>query len=115
MVFASSSVLAQSDSTPQISDFEAPKLPPVPSVSDSADHSGNWLHEYYNDDAHPAAKARPAPLTTIVTPENPLKAQVYWSMRSPYSYLVLQRIVYLNSNYNVDIDVRPARRYRRAP
>ena len=106
MIFGSSSAIAQSDSTPQISDFVAPESPPVPSVSDPSDHSGNWLHEYYNDDAHPAANPMLAPLTAIVTPENPLKAQVYWSMRSPYSYLVLQRITYLNSNYNVDIDVR---------
>ena len=98
--------MAQSDMTPEISDFVAPELPPVPSVSDPTDHSGNWLLVHYNDDTHPAATPIPAPLTAIVTPENPLQAEVYWSMRSPYSYLVLQRIVYLNSNYNVDIDVR---------
>ena len=106
MLIASFGAMAQSDSAPPISNFVAPELPPVPSVSDPTDHSGNWLAVHYNDDAHPATTPLPQPLTAIVTPENPLKADIFWSMRSPYSYLVLQRIVYLNSNYNVDINVR---------
>ena len=42
----------------------------------------------------------------MATDDRILDVDVYWSMRSPYSYLALQRLVYLNSNYNVDIDVR---------
>jgi hypothetical protein len=61
---------------------------------------------YYNDDAHPAANPMLAPLTAIVTPENPLKAQVYWSMRSPYSYLAMHRLLWSYSNYNVDLTIR---------
>jgi 2-hydroxychromene-2-carboxylate isomerase len=30
----------------------------------------------------------------------------YYSMRSPYSYLLLQRLTWLNSNYNVDVNIK---------
>ena len=38
---------------------------------------------------------------------DPLEVDVYWSMRSPYSYLALNRLVWLNSNYNVNVNIRP--------
>ena len=51
-------------------------------------------------------EAMPAPLTDVVTPENPLEIDVFYSMRSPYSYLSLQRYTWLNSNYNVDVNIK---------
>jgi 2-hydroxychromene-2-carboxylate isomerase len=40
-----------------------------------------------------------------VSEENPLEVDVFYSMRSPYSYLSLFRLAYLNSNYNVNVKV----------
>ncbi len=65
MITASFGAMAQSDSTPQISDFVAPELPPVPSVSDPSDHSDNWLHEYYNDDARAAHGNFGSPMSAL--------------------------------------------------
>ena len=48
----------------------------------------------------------PAPLTDVVTPESPLEIDVFYSMRSPYSYLSLQRYTWLNSNFNVDVNIK---------
>lgn len=35
-----------------------------------------------------------------------LSIELYWSFRSPYSYLVLPRILSLTEQFNVDIDIR---------
>ena len=35
-----------------------------------------------------------------------LKADLYWSFRSPYSYLILPRIEALVSEWDLDIDMR---------
>lgn len=44
--------------------------------------------------------------TTPVTAKDPLALDIYYSLRSPYSYLALDRLLYLNSNYNVDMNIR---------
>ncbi len=87
-------------------DDVVPDMPPVPDVATLDPPKNNWLWRHYNDDVHPVVEEIPPPLTDIVTPENPLKLDVFWSMRSPYSYLALQRLVWLNSNYNVDVTIR---------
>jgi 2-hydroxychromene-2-carboxylate isomerase len=66
----------------------------------------NFLWKNYWDPGNSPNKPELPPLTEVVISENPLKVDVFYSMRSPYSYLVLQRIIYLNSNYNVDVNVR---------
>ena len=38
--------------------------------------------------------------------ENPLEVDVFYSMRSPYSYLSLFRLAYLHSTYNVDVNIK---------
>jgi len=91
--------------------FEVPEMPPVDNKMSSDSHQGNWLwvhydstnHNYKNEDS---LEAIPAPLTDVVTPEHPLKIDVFYSMRSPYSYLALQRYTWLNSNYNVDVNLK---------
>ena len=88
-----------------------PAMPPVPDTNDPPPPADNFLRAHFWDGLHPPKELLPPPRPTIdptpVTEENPLKADVCWSMRSPYSYLVLQRLVWLNSNYNVDITIRP--------
>lgn len=37
---------------------------------------------------------------------NMLSIQLYWSFRSPYSYLVLPRILSLTEQFNVEVDLR---------
>lgn len=82
------------------------ELPPVPDAVNPPPPPDNWNWSRFNDDVHPQHAPYAPPLTEIVTEENPLKAEVCWSMRSPYSYLCLQRVTWLNSNYNVDISIR---------
>jgi 2-hydroxychromene-2-carboxylate isomerase len=36
-----------------------------------------------------------------------LKIELYWSFRSPYSYLATPRLVEMQKEYDLDIDVRP--------
>jgi 2-hydroxychromene-2-carboxylate isomerase len=88
-----------------------PDLPPVPDAASSPPPKDNWNWKYYDDTTHSYKNEDnllppPAPLTDIVTPENPLQVDVFYSMRSPYSYLVLQRLTWLNSNYNVDVNIK---------
>lgn len=87
-------------------DPNVPDLPPVPNAVTPPPPRDNWNWTRFNDDVHPQAEPYAPPLTAIVTEEAPLKADVCWSMRSPYSYLALSRLVYLNSSFNVDIRVR---------
>jgi 2-hydroxychromene-2-carboxylate isomerase len=91
--------------------FPVPEMPPVDNKMEPGTHKGNWLWRHYDSTNHSyrnedTLEPLPAPLTDVVTPENPLKVDVFYSMRSPYSYLILQRITYLNSNYNVDVNVK---------
>ncbi len=69
--------------------------------------SPNYMSDHYSDGIHPPKKKPPAPLTAEVTAENPLEYDLYWSMRSPYSYLVLDRILALNKYYNVKMNFMP--------
>ena len=89
-------------------------IPAMPAIADAMEpdsHAGNWLwvhydnyeHSYRNEDS---LEPVPPPLTEVATPDKPLVVDAYYSMRSPYSYLVLQRLTYLNSNYNVDVNIR---------
>jgi 2-hydroxychromene-2-carboxylate isomerase len=88
-------------------DPAVPDLPPLPSTDDPPVPKDNFLNTHYWDGLHPPKEGPPQRLTAQVTDEKPLKADVIWSMRSPYSYLTLQRLVWLHSNYNVDLTIRP--------
>jgi 2-hydroxychromene-2-carboxylate isomerase len=37
---------------------------------------------------------------------NMLSIELYWSFRSPYSYLILPRVLWLTKQFNVDVDLR---------
>ena len=50
----------------------------------------NWVMEHYDDDVHPPWKPLPEPLTSNVTAAAPLEFDLFWSMRSPYCYLVIE-------------------------
>lgn len=67
----------------------------------------NWCAEHYDDDVNPPIEQLPSPLTELVSESNPLEFDLYWSMRSPYCYLVLDRILALNATYNVKVNFRP--------
>jgi len=85
-----------------------PKLPPIPDVRSSLPDKP-WTIRHWDDGYHKPLDQLPAPDTNVrnvVTEENPLKVDVFYSMRSPYSYLALYRLAYLHSNYNVDVNVR---------
>ncbi|MEN8762352.1 MAG: DsbA family protein [Thiogranum sp.] len=66
-----------------------------------------YISDHYTDGVHPPKVKMPAPLTAEVTAKNPLKYDLYWSMRSPYCYLVLNRILALNKYYNVKMNFMP--------
>ena len=87
-------------------DPAVPDLPPLPVTDDRPAPKDNYLDTHAWDGLHPPAYRYPPPLTAPVSEANPLKIDVIWSMRSPYSYLVLQRLVWLHSNYNVDLTLR---------
>lgn len=40
-------------------------------------------------------------------PKTTLSIQLYWSFRSPYSYLATGRLVEMHARYALDVDVRP--------
>ena len=66
-----------------------------------------FMSDHYTDGVNPPKKAFPPPLTRVVNEKDPLKYDLYWSMRSPYSYLVLDRILALNKHYNVKMNFMP--------
>ncbi len=89
-------------------DPAVPDLPPLPVTDDPGLDPDSFLTSHYYEGVHPPkVEGAPPPLRAVVNEENPLKVDVFWSMRSPYSYLALQRLVWLNSNSNVDINIRP--------
>jgi hypothetical protein len=54
----------------------------------------------------PLAQELPPLNREVVNEENPLKVDVFYSMRSPYSCLSLFRYAYLHSAYNLDVTIR---------
>lgn len=89
-------------------DPAVPKLPPLPATDDPPLDPDSFLSAHYRDNIHPPkVEGMPARRTTVVTESDPIEVDVYWSMRSPYSYLTLNRLVWLNSNYNVNVNIRP--------
>ena len=83
-----------------------PKLPPIPDVTVTEIPKDQWCWQHFNNEYRKPHKPMPAPLTDIVSEEHPLKIDVFYSMRSPYSYLALYRYAYLHSCYNVDVNIR---------
>lgn len=93
-------------------DFKVPELPAPPSPVKDPPTAQNWMWRHHDDqvdnfesrpdefDPYP-----PEPLTDPVTSDNPLQLDVCDSIRSPYSYLVVDRLVYLRSNYNVNVEI----------
>ena len=59
----------------------------------------NWVWEHYSHRPHTTVpkKPLPAPRTRPVTAEDPIAVDCFYSLRSPYSYLVLDRLLYLAS------------------
>lgn len=91
-------------------DPAVPELPPMPATDETKPTMDSFLNSHFWDGVHtPAVEGVPAlrPRSEPVTEEDPLRVDVCWSMRSPYSYLVLQRLVWLNSVYCVDVIIRP--------
>ncbi len=88
-------------------DPAVPELPPIPATDDPELPADNFLNQVFWDGLHtPKEGPTPRQRTRPVTEEDPLKIDVIASLRSPYSYLVTQRLVWLNSNYNVDLNLR---------
>jgi 2-hydroxychromene-2-carboxylate isomerase len=83
-----------------------PKMPPIPDVTTPHPPNDNWDFMHHNDGYHKPRKPFPAPSHEIVTEDNPLEVDVYYSMRSPYSYLSLYRLAYLHSNFNVNVNIK---------
>lgn len=86
-------------------DPAVPELPPLPDTDDPKPPADNFLDAHFWDGFH-TPKEAPTPRTRPVTSEDPLKVDVIYSHRSPYSYLITQRLVWLHSNYNVDVTMR---------
>lgn len=84
---------------------ELPRVQPSPGYKVPVPQ--NWCADHYDDDLNPPIKQLPTPLTETVSESNPLEFDFYISLRSPYSYLVLDRILALNATYNVKITTRP--------
>ncbi len=82
-----------------------PDMPPVPDVKTKPPENC-WTWRHHDDGYHEPKEAFPAPNREIVTEENPLEVDVFYSMRSPYSYLTLYRLAYLHSTYNVNVNFR---------
>jgi len=89
-------------------DPAVPELPPMPVTDNPPADPNAFLWSHFADNVYPPReKGVPERRTEIVTEGEPLDVDVYWSMRSPYSYLALNRLVWLNSNYNVNVHIRP--------
>jgi 2-hydroxychromene-2-carboxylate isomerase len=100
--------LNESMDTTWPNDPVVPDLPPMP-VTDNPEANPNaFLWTHFKDNIYPPKVVGvPTARTRIVTEDDPIEVDVYWSMRSPYSYLTLNRLVWLNSNYNVNVNIRP--------
>jgi 2-hydroxychromene-2-carboxylate isomerase len=124
VLFASFGVQAQESSpfpvTPELLDSlndpdatwpddpAVPDLPPIGATDEPVPPADNWLNTHFwegtNEPDQPSYTLRSR--TRPVTSEDPLEIDVIYSMRSPYSYIATQRLVYLNSNYNVKMNLR---------
>jgi 2-hydroxychromene-2-carboxylate isomerase len=83
-----------------------PDMPPIPEVTTPAP-TDSWAWEHDDWGYYKPKKELPAVIReSIVTEEDPLKVDVFYSMRSPYSYLSLFRLAYLHSTYNVDVNIK---------
>ena len=82
-----------------------PDLPPVPDVTTLDPPADNWVWSHF-DIVHHKKEDLPAPQQEVVSEEDPLEADVFYSVRSPYSYLSLFRNAYLHSTYNVNVNIR---------
>jgi len=85
-----------------------PDMPPIPDVT-STPPEDFWTRKHFDVASNePEEKFPSADLSrkNVITEENPLSIDLFYSMRSPYSYLSLFRYAYLHSNYNVDVNVR---------
>lgn len=82
-----------------------PDMPPIPDVT-TPPPKDNWAWRHDDWAWKDPIEQLPPPNTEVVTEENPLEIDVFYSMRSPYSYLSLFRYAYLHSTYNVDVHIR---------
>jgi 2-hydroxychromene-2-carboxylate isomerase len=85
---------------------QVPDMPPIPDVTTPNPPVDNWDWAHHDDGYHEPRKPFPATLREQVSEENPLEVDVYYSMRSPYSYLSLFRLAYLHSCYNVNVNIK---------
>lgn len=67
----------------------------------------NWVAEHVTDDVNPPINEMPAPLTANVNESNPLQYDLFLSMNSASGYLMLDRLLALNSGFNVRMRFRP--------
>ena len=81
------------------SDDSAPKL-------EAAPNDKNFIKMHVTMGNEKPVKQMPKLRTRAVTAKNPINLDIFYSLRSPYSYLSLDRLLYLNSNYNVDMNIR---------
>jgi len=82
-------------------------MPPLPVTDDPGLDPDSFLTTHYSNTVYPPRVANPPPpLNGLVNQTNPLEIDVLWSMRSPYSYLSMHRLLWLYSNYNVDLTIR---------
>ncbi len=93
-------------------DFTAPKIPlptelGAPTIADT---QGNFLQQHWDFVASYRTEESllppPEPLTDPVTAENPLKVDFLYSIRSPYTALMVHRCAWLNSNFNAEVTGR---------
>jgi 2-hydroxychromene-2-carboxylate isomerase len=82
-----------------------PDLPTVPDVT-TPPPKDNWTWQHDDWAWKPPKEELPPPRQEVVTEENPLEIDVFYSMRSPYSYLSLFRYAYLHSAFNVDVSIK---------
>ena len=89
-------------------DPAVPDLPPMPVTDNPKPDPNAFMWTHFHDNIYPPkVDGVPTARTRIVTEEDPLEVDVFWSMRSPYSYLAMNRLTWLNSNYNVNVNIRP--------
>ena len=83
-----------------------PDMPPISDVRTLDPPKNNWAWQHDDWGWEDPREELPPPRREVVTEENPIEVDVFYSMRSPYSYLVLFRLAYLHSNYNVNVNIK---------